>query len=397
MMSGLAGLLLAATPAYSQAPRVTATLTASTNSVYINESFTVTLTLKHTTPIGRHINLANFPPPEQQATFERLTDRAPERWTHGRVLITQQRFAWRAQPRNSGPMVLSPRLTVVARGLGRIQVEPAPLTIQVRTLPAQGRPNDFSGAIGSFALHVEAEPTTVAAGDLVRVVMEVRGNGHLNDTQPPAVTPDPAFRFYDAERVRNTAHRSCVFEQILIPLSTNAVAIPSVTYSYFDPTTADYTTLSSEPIPLAFRDPRRIDQSTPTPTNTATPSGPLPKNRPRTPASLLTMAYWMVSVGLCAGLAATRKRSHIALAVGVASMAMLAFPPLHRHLQREAGTHAILASDATARLAPGNHAHTLFSVTKDTSVQMLETHVDWVRVAIGNKRGWLPRQAIATP
>jgi hypothetical protein len=385
--------LLATPPAYAQQPEVTATLSASTNAVYVNESLTVTLSLRHNTPIGREIIPSNFPPPETVATFERLAPRAPERWTLGRTVITEQRFAWRVVPRQAGPLVLAPRLTLTARGLGRIQVDPQPLTINVKPLPAAGRPEDFSGAIGSFNLHVEATPTEVAVGALVRVRMSVHGSGYLENSRPPVIAPAADFKRYDAELVSEKAGRSRHYEQTLIPQSTNAVTVPVVSFSYFDPSTGQYRRRVSGPTPLAYRAARRIEQATPV--RTTAPAAQ--RRETRTPASPLVVTYWLFIVGVCAALAATRRRSAILGASILAMVAVIAFPSLHGWVQNGSGTPSTTTGDTTARLAPGHGAFELFDLTRGTRVQILETRGDWTLVAEGNKRGWMPRRMLASP
>ena len=57
--------------------------------------------------------------------------------------------------------------------------------ITVNDLPEQGKPAQFSGAIGSFSMAVNAHPLTVAPGDPITLHMIIQGSGNFDRVKAP--------------------------------------------------------------------------------------------------------------------------------------------------------------------------------------------------------------------
>ena len=128
-----------------------------------------------------------------------------------------------------------------------------PETLTVRRLPEEGRPADFSGAVGRFDLEVAAKPGEVQVNDPVTVTMRISGSGNLAGIEPPHVGSSE-FRSYPPQSLKageGTGTR--VFEQVLIPTSAAVREIPAVRLSYFDPEAAAYRVVTRGPIPLVVR------------------------------------------------------------------------------------------------------------------------------------------------
>ncbi len=126
-------------------------------------------------------------------------------------------------------------------------------TLAVRRLPEEGKPADFSGAVGQFDLEVSAQPTDVRANDPVTVTMRITGTGNLSTVTPPRIAAD-AFHAYPPQslKVEEGIGRR-VFEQVLIPERVTVREIPALQLSYFDPEAGAYRTVSRGPIPLVVR------------------------------------------------------------------------------------------------------------------------------------------------
>ena len=130
------------------------------------------------------------------------------------------------------------------------------LQIEVLPLPEQGRPEEFTGAVGRFQLSVEAQPTQVAVGDPVTLRVLVEGEGNMAAVQPLQVDVATGVKLYDPkveeeERITNGVyggHR--LFEYILIPEQGGTVNIPPLRFAYFDPHQARYEVLESDPITI---------------------------------------------------------------------------------------------------------------------------------------------------
>ena len=130
------------------------------------------------------------------------------------------------------------------------------LQIEVLPLPEQGRPAEFTGAVGRFQLSVEAQPTQVAVGDPVTLRVLVEGEGNMAAVQPLQVDAAADVKIYDPkveeeERITNGVYGGWrLFEYILIPEQGGTLNIPPLRFAYFDPHQARYELLESAPIAI---------------------------------------------------------------------------------------------------------------------------------------------------
>jgi hypothetical protein len=123
-------------------------------------------------------------------------------------------------------------------------------TLAVHRLPDDGRPADFSGAIGRFDLEVSVQPVEVRANDPVTVTMRISGTGNLSTATPPRLEAE-AFRTYPPQAVKTEEGLGRrVFEQVVIPERATVREIPPLRFSYFDPEARAYRTVTRGPIPL---------------------------------------------------------------------------------------------------------------------------------------------------
>lgn len=121
------------------------------------------------------------------------------------------------------------------------------IAIEVRPLPEAGRPDDFTGLVGTLSLSVDAEPRNVKVGESIRVRVTVAGEGNLEGQPLPRVEPDGFKRFGVAEEVApDGASRTLVYD--LAPISPEVTAIPPFHIPYFDAQAGKYAVLESKPI-----------------------------------------------------------------------------------------------------------------------------------------------------
>lgn len=128
------------------------------------------------------------------------------------------------------------------------------LDLTVLSLPEEGRPQGFAGAIGDFRLNVSAQPLEVAPGDPITLVMTVSGAGNFDRVDAPRLSTEKGWKTYtpSSEFLNNggPTQGKKVFEQALVAKDRSLQEIPAIEFSYFDPATASYKTLTADPIPL---------------------------------------------------------------------------------------------------------------------------------------------------
>jgi hypothetical protein len=120
--------------------------------------------------------------------------------------------------------------------------------VHVLPLPEEGRPQNFSGAVGEFDFDVSVSPLEVNAGDPVTVRMKVSGDGSLKAVQLPALSSLPGFKIYDPQV--KEGEQAKMLEQVVIPNSPEIKDIPDIEFSYFDPGRKKYETVIRGPFPV---------------------------------------------------------------------------------------------------------------------------------------------------
>src|SRR5579864_2195426 len=127
------------------------------------------------------------------------------------------------------------------------------VTLDVKPLPPNAPP-DFSGAIGSFTMTVDAKPKTVQAGDPITVTATISGRGNFDRMNAPVLTDDhgwhkypPSSKFKQDDDIGFSGEKT--FETVIAP-NEKKTALPPLTFAYFDPIKENYVTLRSGAIPI---------------------------------------------------------------------------------------------------------------------------------------------------
>ena len=143
---------------------------------------------------------------------------------------------------------------------GRV-TKPAQLTvaannrkINVKPLPEKGKPADFNGAVGSFDFDVTASKKSLNATESLDLNITAKGNGNLKLFKLPALKLPSALEVYEPEHkedVRtniNGMSGDIADSYTVVPQSKGKYPIPPISFSYFDPKTDSYKTITSDEI-----------------------------------------------------------------------------------------------------------------------------------------------------
>lgn len=132
-----------------------------------------------------------------------------------------------------------------------LEVRAAPVPIRARPLPVSGRPQGFTGAVGTFDLHVTAAPTSVNAGDPITLRIEISGDGDLGRAHPPRLRETDGMRVYDPVVIKDAGLDRRGHEQVVIPQSPQVRELPALSFSFFDPLREEYRTVHRGPFAVA--------------------------------------------------------------------------------------------------------------------------------------------------
>jgi hypothetical protein len=138
-----------------------------------------------------------------------------------------------------------------------IKIGSAPANLTVLGLPAEGRPPDFSGAVGSFTVASDVAPTTGAAGDPLTLTLRVNGSGNFDRVDTPMLDHVEHWKTYPAKSSFKPADSighagEKTFEQPLIASEAGAQTLPALRFSYFDPQARRYTTVATAPLTVTI-------------------------------------------------------------------------------------------------------------------------------------------------
>ena len=125
-------------------------------------------------------------------------------------------------------------------------------TINVKPLPKEGKPLDFSGAVGSFDFEVSTNKSQLKATEALEATVKVSGKGNLKLFELPKLTLPSSLEVYEPEHSENVSTTLAGMQgQIsdtytIVPSYQGKYPIPSISFSYFDINTKRYRTITSD-------------------------------------------------------------------------------------------------------------------------------------------------------
>ena len=130
-----------------------------------------------------------------------------------------------------------------------------PIPIEVLPLPATGKPEQFTGAVGQYQMTTTVEPNRAKIGDPMELRISLAGSGALDNTPVPEPVSWNGFKTHPATSeieytdLRHLSSRK-QFKRMIIPTDSKLTHVPALQFSYFDPVTEQYVTLTTPPTPV---------------------------------------------------------------------------------------------------------------------------------------------------
>jgi len=123
--------------------------------------------------------------------------------------------------------------------------------INVKSLPNQGKPDSFSGAVGEFEFDVILNKKSLRATESFQAELKVKGSGNLKLFDLPNILVPNSMELFDPEREElintNLSGMSGSISKLftIIPRFQGNFPIEEVEFSYFNPETEKYKILKS--------------------------------------------------------------------------------------------------------------------------------------------------------
>ena len=126
--------------------------------------------------------------------------------------------------------------------------------INVKPLPLNNKPKNFSGAVGSFNFVVNSSKKQLSVSEALELELELKGTGNLKLVQLPKLTLPASLEVYEPERdeiITTSIYgmKGAVTDlYTIVPSKPGRYKIPKILFSYFDLKSEKYRTISSNEI-----------------------------------------------------------------------------------------------------------------------------------------------------
>jgi hypothetical protein len=124
--------------------------------------------------------------------------------------------------------------------------------VSPKNLPLDGKPENFTGAVGQFQFDVSLSKDILKANESSQIKVAVSGKGNLKLFELPSVQTPSELEQYQPERkekvrVATDGLMGSVSDTYtVVPQYKGKYKIPSVSFSYFNPKTEKYATISTD-------------------------------------------------------------------------------------------------------------------------------------------------------
>ena len=232
-------------------------LKASQHTVYVNQQIILTFTFY------RRVNLFRSPsysPPDNTGFWavNLPSDTDVHEVTLNGIKYVAQDFKTALFPTTVGDFVIGPAtLLVQTDPFGAAQtIKTNPLKIKVLPLPEKGKPDNFSGVVGSYQMDVTLKQPEIERGQPIQITAKVWGRGNIQTISEPINSFSSDFKKLsstgkeDLIKEKSGVSGSKSFEIVLLPLKEGKCTLPPFEFSYFDPDKKEYRTLKSRELSL---------------------------------------------------------------------------------------------------------------------------------------------------
>jgi hypothetical protein len=156
-------------------------------------------------------------------------------------------------------------------------------TLDVLPLPANGRPAEFTGAVGHFDVGATLTPSSGSAFEPMSLKLEVTGRGNFDRVSSTGLPSSDTWKTYPMAAIpekgaANAPVVSKTFEQAVVPQKDGVVALPPISFAFFDPDRARYVVRTTPAITarIAPAAGGSVASAAPSPASDASAASPAP-------------------------------------------------------------------------------------------------------------------------
>ncbi|MDL1983280.1 MAG: BatD family protein [Deltaproteobacteria bacterium] len=130
------------------------------------------------------------------------------------------------------------------------------IQLDVKNLPKQNRPNNFSGLVGRFDVKANLDPVEVKANESATLTIIVQGRGNVRQIPDLKLSDIKGLKIYqDKPRLNINKNESAIsgekiMKWAIVPEKSGEYIIPSMALAFFDPEKGLYRELKTESFSL---------------------------------------------------------------------------------------------------------------------------------------------------
>ena len=131
-------------------------------------------------------------------------------------------------------------------------LETSTMSYEVRSLPNDGRPSSFSGAVGSYSFVASIDRNEASTNEAITLSLSVSGSGNVELLELPQPVFPPDFEVYDPKITSSVQTNNQGMsgtkkaEYLIIPRRAGDFTIPAMEFAYFNPAKGSYETIMSD-------------------------------------------------------------------------------------------------------------------------------------------------------
>ncbi|MDR0351604.1 MAG: BatD family protein [Puniceicoccales bacterium] len=124
------------------------------------------------------------------------------------------------------------------------------IPLEIKPLPSNSQPSDFSGAIGDFKLgRVKLSSDRALVDDPITMTVEILGHGNFSRIKTPDLDENEHWKVYTPKAIfaaddQINHYGTKTFEYVIMPKTTGQIKIPTLKFSYFDLKSKEYKVVS---------------------------------------------------------------------------------------------------------------------------------------------------------
>ncbi|MFT3909120.1 MAG: BatD family protein [Ferruginibacter sp.] len=135
-----------------------------------------------------------------------------------------------------------------------VTLESKPIDITVKPLPEENKPASFKGAVGSFNLNAALQKPLFSTDEAGKLSVTITGSGNMQLLTAPEIDWPKGIESFEPKftdklvNVTVPISGTKKFEYTFAANDSGHFTIPAIHFSYFDPATATYKCIETEPI-----------------------------------------------------------------------------------------------------------------------------------------------------